>query len=272
MKSLFYSVAILLITTNVLLAQCPEQQPTTLSTLPNTCNQAIVLTPYIQNCQTVCFSSVGSTTSSGVSDLSCFGGSNTNDVWLTAPNPYNVVPNYDGSLVFRWIDWPNKTNGIPNPNISIHAEIAGSAGGGLVTINIDCTSPAPTQSNNFAQENAFCIQNTTTIGNQFYGRAGTIPPVSQIPPPSGVTINNIQYYLQVVPADGARGNYCFDVSTYKSGFLCGDALPINLTGSGGTITGSASGCLCSSALNGTVFSNSSNGMLSHYLMPAIKFL
>jgi len=259
MKSFFSFLVIIVITSVTLFAQCPEQQPTNLSTVPDNCNQAIVLTPYIQNCQNVCFSSAGSTTSGGVTDLSCFGGSNTNDVWLTAPNPYNTIPNYDGSLVFRWIDWPNKANGIPNPNISIHAEIAGSAGGGLVTINIDCTSPAPTQSNNFAQENAFCIQNSTTEGNQFYGVAGTLPPVSQIPPPSGVTINNIQYFLQVAPADGGRGNYCFDVSTYKSGFLCGDALPINLTGSG-TLTGSASGCLCSTALNGGIFSNNSNSL------------
>jgi hypothetical protein len=260
MKSFYYSVVIYLITIGTVIAQCPEQQPVNLSTVPDNCNQAIVLTPYIQNCQTVCFSGATATTSGGVSDLSCFGGSSPNDVWLTAPNPYNAVPNYDGSLVFRWIDWPNKANGVANPNISIHAEIAGSAAGGLVTINIDCTSPAPTQSNNFAQENAFCIQNSSTTGNQFYGVAGTIPTVSQIPPPSGVTINNIQYYLQIVPADGARGNYCFDVSTYKPGFLCGDALPISLTGSGGTLTGSASGCLCASALNGSLFSNSSNNL------------
>lgn len=241
-------------------AQCPELQPETITALPDNCNQAIVLTPYIQNCKTVCFSSNNATTSGGVSDLSCFGGSSTNDVWLTQPNPYNVVPGYDGSLVFRWIDWPNKSNGIPNPNISIHAEIAGSAGGGLVNINIDCTQPAPTQSNNFAQENAICLDNATMVGNQFYGLSGTIPVVSQIIPPSGVTISNVQYYLQVAPADGARGNYCFDVSTYQQGFLCGDTRTIPLTGGSGSVTGSASGCLCSTALNGTLFSNMANNL------------
>lgn len=259
MKKLFVTISLLWAAYLNSMAQCPELQPETLSVLPNNCNQAIVLTPYIQNCRNVCFSSVGATTSTGVSDLSCFGGSNTNDVWLTQPNPYNVVPNYDGSLVFRWIDWPNKSNGIPNPNISIHAEIAGTAIGGI-GINIDCTAPAPTQSNNFAQENAICLDNATMIGNQFYGLAGTIPTVSQIVPPSGVTINNIQYYLQVAPADGARGNYCFDVSTYQQGFLCGDTRSIPLTGSGNTVTGSASGCLCSTALDGTMFSNSSNNL------------
>lgn len=242
-------------------AQCPQVPQTNITTVPDFCTNALNIVPYVNNCQNVCVSNVGAaaTSTAEVSNQSCFGGSTAHDIYFTVPYPYGAsgVPNYDGSLVFNWLDWPNKASGAAHPNMSIHVEIAGVASG-IINIPIDCTSPAPTQSTRFASENVICVSNTTTAGNQFYAPAGTIPLISQISQP-GVTINNMQYWMQVAPSDGGQGNICFDVSPYKRGFLCGDATPITLnTNTSGALVGSISDCLCSTALNGTLTQNTSN--------------
>lgn len=264
MKKLSFFASLAFAGLGQLLAQCPQQPTLNVTPQPTTCSNAFNIVPYFNQCRTLCVSNVNAGASSGVADLSCFGGSAPNDVWFTAPNPYSAIAGYDGSLVFRWVDWPGRTTGAVSPTMAMHAEIAGSAAGGLVNINIDCTSPAPTQSLNFALENAFCINQSALSNNQFYAPPGTIPTVAQIvnsgQVPSGVSINNIQYYMQAVASNNLTGNMCFEVSPYTQGFLCGDPKAITLTGNSTSVTGSATGCLCNNAIDGTMFRNVTNNL------------
>jgi hypothetical protein len=234
-------------------AQCPQGTTVNVSPQPDNCQNALNIVPYFTQCRTICLNNTGMANSTGVNNLGCFGGSAPNDLWLKAPNPYNSIAGYDGSLVFRWVDWPNRATGGPTPNMSIHAEVGGTAGG-IISINIDCTSPAPTQSDNFASENVICVNNSN--GEQFYAPAGTIPTVSQIANsgflPSGISLSNIEYYMQIATVGGATGPICFEVSPYKQGFVCGDTKNVPLSGNSSSVSGSASGCLCETALNGTM--------------------
>lgn len=262
MRNLFTFTAVLVsaITSN-LLAQCPQLGNLTLSPQPTTCSSAANIIPYFNQCRTICTSNVNATNSTGVTDLSCFGGSAPNDIWFKAPNPYANITNYDGSLVFRWVNWPGKAGGAPAPSMAMHAEVAGSAAGGLVTISMDCTSPAPTQSNNFAMENAFCINQSQLINGQFYAPPGTIPTVAQVnASQSQASITNIEYYMQVVASNNLTGDICFEVSPYKQGFVCGDPKLLTLSGNSTTVSGTTSACLCDNAIDGTLFSNVTNNL------------
>lgn len=240
-------------------AQCPELAQDNRSPQPGLCQQAPSrsnLVPYFNQCRTICFDNTGVGASNQTADVSCFGGSQpNNDLFLYAENPYAQISGYDGSLVFRWVDWPGKAAGVANPYFAVHGEVTATFAG-ITAQSIDCTD-------GFALENAICVD--TAEGNQFFAPPNTIPTLAQITPLvrqiAGVNVNvtNIAFWIQIATRDGGQGPICLEVSPYESGFLCGDATDITLTGSGSTRTGTAPQiCLCASALYGGI-GNVNNG-------------
>lgn len=252
---------VLLLSTVSVYAQCPEQSPVTQTNQPSLCQQAPAngnLVPYFTQCRTICYDNTGVGASNQVADPSCLGGSQpNNDLYFYAQNPYAQIPNYDGSLVFRWVDWPGKASGVLPPYFAVHGEVRATFLGSTVQ-SIDCTD-------GFALENAICVDPTEAEGNQFYTPPATIPTLAQLTPivrqiaGVNVDVTDVAFWIQIATSNGAQGPICVEVSPYEEGFLCGDAEDIVLTGSGNTRTASAPArCLCSSALYGGI-GNVNNG-------------
>ncbi len=247
MKSLFTTLSLIVLTCYLAFGQCPEQPTFTSNGNHGLCQDAFNMVPYIQSCQTVCMSNVNAGSSNQINDASCLGGSTNNDLFLVAQNPFASLSGYDGSLAFRWVDWPNKDNGALPPYITVHSEVEASFLG-VTAQSIDCTD-------GFAAENAFCVDPNDT-GAQFYALANTLPTTQQLDPivdqQAGldVDVNDVAYFLHFTTTDGATGDICFEVSGYQPGFVCGDALDVSLNGNSSQVTGSASGCLCETALYG----------------------
>ncbi len=254
-------ICILLYCPNILWGQCPQQPTAFPTSQPVNCQGAqadLNAVPYFDICQTICIDNTGAGASGQIADLSCAaGGTDANDMFAYIENLYNVLPNYDGSIVFRWVDWPNKDTGAFPPSFSVHAEIdANLAGSGIGVASINC-------SDGFIFENAICLP-PETEGGQFYAVAGTFPTIAEMDPvvdaEAGINldVNDIAYWVQMVTSDGGEGQICFELSRYKSGYVCGDATSINLSGSSSTVTGSASDCLCESAVNGGIANSVNN--------------
>ncbi len=253
-------IGIFLCTYLTIQAQCPEQAPITLTNQPVDCGAAqsnLSIAPYFSVCQTICLNNTNSGSSGQVSDLSCLGGSDANDMWIHAENLYDAVPNYDGSIGLRWVDWPNKASGALPPYVAIHAEVdADLAGVGINVISINC-------GDGFIIENAICLP-PEQPGQQFYAVAGTFPTLAELDPvvdqQGGIDLdlNDINYWIQFVTSDGGQGDICFEVSKYEAGSLCGDAIPLTLSGGANTMTGSTSGCLCDATVYGGLASTVNN--------------
>jgi len=245
-------------------AQCVEESLLN-GTPAFVCEDAPVnadILPFLTECRTICYDNTGSGNSNQVVDLSCLGGSSDNDLYTYINDPYANLAAYDGSLVFRWVDWPNKDLGVLPPYLSVHAEInALFAGVNVQSINCTDAGLGPT---NFAFENAICLD-PANPGFQFLSPSGTIPTLAELDPiidqEAGLNLNtnDISYWLHIVPSDGATGNICFEVSTYEPGFICDDATQLSLTGTASNVSGSASACLCESAIYGGL-SNVANGL------------
>ncbi|MEM7101756.1 MAG: T9SS type A sorting domain-containing protein [Bacteroidota bacterium] len=234
--------------------QCPELAPVSPTPAFN-CQNApgnANLQPYFTACQTICFDNTGAGSSGQVSDLSCVGNT-INDVYAYANNPNGTIPNYDGSLVFRWVDWPNADQGVLPPALAVHGEIEASVFG-ITVQSIDCQS-AGQVSTDFALENALCVDSNEP-GNQIYGPAGTIPTLGELDPlvdqlaGTDLDLQDLSLWLHMVTSDGATGPICFEISPYEPGYICGDATNVTLSGNSQTVSGSASGCLCESAIYG----------------------
>lgn len=222
---------------------------------PANCSQAMStgdMVPYFNVCQVICFDNTGVGNSGEVDSLQCVGGSSDNDLFLYAHNPYATLNNYDGSLVFKWVDWPNKSTGALPPYFAVHGEVQASLPVVGVVQSINCTD-------GFALENAICVApaEAQAKGNQFYTGPGTIPTLAELDPivdaiaGTNVNTDDVAFWIQIVTSDGGQGPICVEVSPYASGFICGDATDITLTGAGNTQTGSApQACLCESALYG----------------------
>jgi hypothetical protein len=241
-------------TTQATYAQCPTPSTQNITTIPDNCQQALNLLPYLNTAKTLCINNSTATTSSTINDVSCTG-TPAKDIWGYAENPYANVANYDGSLVFRWVNWPGKTSGVLSPKLAAHVDIAGSALGGLVSLNINCQSANTGSTNLIDSENAICVE-AGVEGNQFYAMPGTIPTLAQLDPiidaqaGMDVDVTNIGFWFQMVTSNGAGGDVCFEVSSYKKGYICGDANLITLSGTPNQVTGTATGCLSSCALYG----------------------
>ncbi|MDX2003387.1 MAG: T9SS type A sorting domain-containing protein [Chitinophagales bacterium] len=240
-------------------AQCTQLPILNLSPQPNRCQTAVNsgnIVPLFNQCRTVCMDNTNAGPSNQVNDHRCTGGVQpANDLFLYANNPYAQIPGYDGSLVFRWVDWPGKANGVLPPYFAVHGEVRATLAG-ITVQSIDCTD-------GFALENAICLD--TVEGNQFYTPAGTIPTLAQLEPivdaiaGVNVTVADVSFWINIATSNGATGPICFEASPYKSGYICGDATTINLTGSGATRTGtSAATCLCGSALYGGLGNTNNN--------------
>ncbi len=242
-------------------AQCTElprviqtPQPSRCQTAPSAGN----IVPYFSQCRTVCLNNTGTGPSNQVSNKSCVGGTQpANDLYLYANNPYAQIPGYDGSLVFRWVDWPGKAQGVFPPYFAVHGEVRAQLGA-ITAQSIDCTD-------GFALENAICLDPADTEGNQFFAPPGTIPTLAQLDPIvdaiAGVNVSttDVSFWINIATSNGAQGPICYEVSPYKSGYLCGDATTVALTGTGSTRSGTApQQCLCGSALYGGI-GNVNNG-------------
>lgn len=260
---LIFSLCILGSSLN-LFAQCPEVPSTTLPSADN-CQDApsnADLAPYFNVCQTICFDNSSAGASGQVVDLSCLGNSDANDIFAYTNNPRGTVPGYDGSLVFRWVDWPNSATGALPPYLAVHGEVDASLGA-INVQTIDC-QVAGQVATNFALENALCVD-AAEPGGQIYGPAGTIPTVSELDPIvddlAGLDLNtnDVSLWLHIVTSDGGTGPICFEISPYEPGYICGDANTIALNGNSMAVSGSATACLCESAIDGGL-SNSANGL------------
>ncbi len=236
-------------------AQCTQLSTITQTPQPSRCQNAAAngnIVPYFNQCRTICLNNTGTGPSNQVADKSCVGGVQPpNDLYLYANNPYAQIPGYDGSLVFRWVDWPGKNTGSLPPYFAVHGEVRATLAGTNVQ-SIDCTD-------GFALENAICLAPSGTVGNQFYAAPGTIPTLGQLDPIvdaiAGINVNvaDVSFWINIATSDNLQGPICYEVSPYKSGYLCGDAATIALTGTGNTRSGAApQQCLCGSALYGGI--------------------
>ncbi len=236
-------------------AQCPELSTVIQTPQPARCQNAPSagnIVPYFNQCRTICLNNTGTGPSNQVADKSCVGGTQPpNDLYLYANNPYAQISGYDGSLVFRWVDWPGKTTGSLPPYFAVHGEVRATLAG-ITAQSIDCTD-------GFALENAICLDPANTEGNQFFAPPGTIPTLQQLEPivdaiaGVNVTVADVSFWINIATSDALQGPICYEVSAYKSGYICGDASTIALTGTGNTRSGSAAPtCLCGSALYGGI--------------------
>jgi hypothetical protein len=240
-----------------ILAQCPAVLPVNPGGTPDNCNTALDLNPLFNNPQYVCVNNAGATASGAVQDLAGCLQTDQRDLFFVTYEPCTNIANYNRSFVFRWQDWPNRASGAAPPRLAVHSEIAGNLN---IFLNIpyDCTTPAAGQNTDFLTENLFC-----STGEQFYLPQNALNCTPFSLPIQGVgtlNVNDIGLFFQAVTSDGGVGDLCFQVSPYRSGFLCGDAVALPLTGNNAQVSGSATACLSSTALNGTMFSNLTNDL------------
>lgn len=239
-------------------AQCGTYGALT-PTTPDVCTSAYNLSPAINQCQKVC---IDMTTATGGTPLPpCGSGVLTNDIWLTFANPYTNIPNYDGSLVIAWKGYPgNYPNN--NPTLALHLEVQGSVSLGIfpVPLSINCTQAALGFTDPFFVQNVVCTDSgDTNYDAQVVLPAGSVPTNAQIRDliiaqgaSSGVTnatVNGTQFWMQIETFNNVPGTVCFEVSTYRSGFSCGDPTVVTFPNSGLSQTQSVSNCLCNSAQN-----------------------
>lgn len=263
------------------LAQCPELSTVNTAITPENCTptavptngSALNVTPYFSSCQSICVT--GGTVDNGAGGTmdSCAPGgpSYNDDFWLFAADPYNGgnpygipgsgVAGYDGSLVISWQDYP----GYPNtpPTLAVH--VSAFVDAGFFTTQSICsdgfTEIVPVVGTPNEYDNVLCdgpLANSLD-NNQIVAGAGTIPLGSDV----NTNITYLNYYLQIIPNPAApvgATNYCFDISPYKPGFICADALDVPLTTVSTThVQGTYNDfCLCQSAANGGLYTNTGN--------------
>lgn len=262
-------------------AQCPELATVNTAITPENCTptavptngSALNVTPYFSSCQSICVT--GGTVDNGAGgtmDSCAPGGPSFNDdFWLFAADPYNGgnpygiagsgVAGYDGSLVISWQDYP----GYPNtpPTLAVH--VSAFVDAGFFTTQSICsdgfTELVPIVGTPNEYDNVLCdgpLSNSLD-NNQIVAGAGTIPLGSDV----NTNITYLNYYLQIIPnpaAPAGATNYCFDISPYKPGFICADALDVPLTTVSTThVQGTYNDfCLCESAANGGLYTNTGN--------------
>jgi hypothetical protein len=253
----FFPLALLLAQTALGQVQCPPTLPVTQGGTPDNCNTALDLNPLFNVPQYVCVNNATATASGAVQDLAGCLQTDQRDLFFVTYEPCTNIANYNRSFVFRWQDWPNRASGAAPPRLAVHSEIAGNLN---VFINIpyDCTTPAAGQNTDFLTENLFC-----STGEQFYLPPNALNCTPFSLPIQGIgtlNVNDIGLFFQAVTSDGGVGDLCFQVSPYRSGFLCGDAVALPLSGNNTQVTGSATACLSSTALNGTMFNNLTNDL------------
>lgn len=216
---------------------------------------------FTNNCSEICADNTAAGWGTPNAVPLCGSGTVTNDLYFYAStHPANAIAGYDGSLVIGFKDYP----GFPSnaPTLAVHAEVSGEAEvfgcAFTTTLSIDCENPAPTQANAFLVENLICQDQTTLGNNHLVLQPGSIPPLADIltilqaQGQPLCSLNDLALWIQVESFNGtAVGNFCFEVSTYQPGFICGDVASIPLSGTATSVSGSSSPvCLCDFAGNG----------------------
>lgn len=239
-------------------AQCNNYQVQNITTLPDNCGltNALNLAPYVNTCQTICIDNTTATPSSTAP--SCGSGSVTNDIWGYVRDPYTSIPGFDGSMIFSWKKYPSYPNS--PPTLAVHLDVDCDIKLGFITLfnsDLNCGFL------NGSGANFLCIDsNSPNTDNTLVLSPNTIPTNSslqsildcQVKNQFGATasvqnLTSAAYYFQLETYNNVPGLLCFEVSTYQSGFSCGDPQVINFTNTGLTQSQSVTKCLCNAAGN-----------------------
>ncbi|MCB0516071.1 MAG: T9SS type A sorting domain-containing protein [Chitinophagales bacterium] len=245
---------------NFVFGQCPPLTTLNLGT-PSDCTTAPNILPYYQECRKLTMNSATAGWGIPQQSQTCGAGVVNHDLYVQVPtHPVNVYPNFDGSLVLGLCDYP----GYPSnpPTIAAHFEADGCAvtwafGCLAGNLTIDCANAngGVVGDGPFLQPNVICVDQTSIQNNHLVLFPGSVPTLAQMETQFGVDqLDDIAVWIQVEAYNGtSTGNYCFEVSPYKTGFICGDAKDVPLTVSGTTASGSTTTCLCDFAGNGGFF-------------------
>jgi len=244
--------ATLVITWLILPVKSPAQCGTysqVVATTPDVCTSAYNLSSAVNQCRQVCIDMTPAT--GGTPVPPCGSGVLTDDIWLTFSNPYTNIPNYDGSLVMAWKNYPGFPNN--NPTLALHVDVQGTVFFGFipVALSINC-------SDGYLGESLTCSDYTDPdYGGQVVLTAGSVPTNDQIEDlimnadlgATAATVTGAQYWMQLETFNNVPGIICFEISTYKPGFMCGDPNSLTFPNTGTSQTQNVSGCLCESAQN-----------------------
>ncbi len=246
-----------ILSSNYLKAQCNSYTITQPSTVPDECDtsQAINIASFANSCQTMCID-LTAATASAEPIPACGSGSITNDIWLYVEDPYDNIPDYNGSIVFAWKDYPGYPNNAPtvNTNFDINGTIVLN---GSLTLGytVDC-------SDGFIYDNALCYDAARTVhDNQVVLPPGIIPDdpavntllLNSSSLITSATVNNVGAWFQIETFDNNPGTICLEVSQYEPGFTCGDPTVLNYAGIGLSEVETVSNCLCNTAQNSGYF-------------------
>ncbi len=248
-------------------AQCTYTNFTP-AVFPDECgpSSALNLSTVINTCQKVCIDMSQATASSNSpADPVCGSGTITNDIWLYTLDPYNNIPNYDGSWVFAWKDYPGFP--ITRPTVYTHLEFDGAGYLSIIPVfsaSIDCSDGFSladgTSLSSCADTSAVSYDNQSVLG------AGSIPTNNDIEQliidaaggaVTSADITSIGVWTQIDAFPNMAGEICFELSTYSSGYSCGDPNILTFSGTGTSETQTINNCLCNSAQNGGYYGNHS---------------
>lgn len=248
-------------------AQCPAAPQLDIATINESCTTPLVINQFFFNCQTICVNAGVAANGAGPAtapDCGATPGSSANDVWLFARDPYTgygAVPGFDGSLVFAWQNYPGYPNTPPTVSIHIGAYLSGIPFIGALSADCpDGFTDVAFTGQAYEVANVFCDGSPTLDNNQLVAGPGTIPNATAVSADYG---DSIGYWFQITPNPLAPsvGDYCFDISPYSPGFICADPTlaPLLTTPNPDSVSATIIGtCLCNSAANGGLYSNSSN--------------
>lgn len=248
---------------DILYAQCADYQQQNITTIPDGCGltNALNLATYVNSCRTICIDNTTATASGTLP--SCGSGTVTNDIWGYVRDPYTNIPGFDGSMVFSWKKYP--TYPVSPPTLAVHLDVDCNIKLGFITLldsNLDCGFLGGNA------DNFLCIDsNSPNQDNTLVLAPNTIPTNSslqsildcQVKQQLGSTasvqnLTSAVYYFQLETYNNVPGLLCFEVSTYQSGFTCGDPQIINLPNTGLTQSQNVTKCLCNSAGNSGYYS------------------
>lgn len=229
-------------------AQCGTYSQVTAPT-PDVCTSSYNLSAAVNQCRQVCIDMTPAT--GGTPIPTCGSGVLTDDIWLTFANPYTNIPGYDGSLVLAWKNYPGFPNN--NPTLALHVDVQGTVFFGFIPVglSINCND-------GYLGESLTCTDSTDPdYGGQVVLPAGSVPTNAGIRDlilasdigATNATVTGAQYWMQIETFNNIPGIICFEVSTYKPGFSCGDPNTITFPNTGTSQTQNATGCLCESAQN-----------------------
>jgi len=238
-------------------SQCNQLADVNEGTPPD-CAGADDVKQYFNDCIQLDVDNTGAGWGAPMNTMTCGSGIVTNDLWFSmVGDPYASVAGFDGSLVLAWKDYP----GFPNnpPTLGVHAELEISSL--LLNTSFNCFGDTNIFGVNIdgMSQNAFCFDSSTVVNNHIFLPANSLPTLADFQAaidsvsPVAVSVDDVGYFFQVEADDNTTGNFSFEISPYKSGFICGDADSLGLADTDGNplnVEGTVTTCLCETALNG----------------------